>query len=171
MKILPVMCLVVTFSLIMVGCTIQPNKLKTSEIQEPTQVSATTSPEPTASTEMYLGQQTNPTEAYEKLCAWVDKSDIIIELSFADGVVKDTSYEAGFAFSSIERTARLAREGCNYRTGFKFSELANKGEVQVAVWGYNDNRKRQLLNEPINLTFDSEGKPDISLPIRITVLD
>ena len=171
MKTLPVIFVVIATSIIMVGCTIQPNALKTSKIQEPTQVPTTSTPEPTASTEMYLGQQTNPSEAYEKLCAWVDKSDIIIELSFADGVVKDTSYEAGFSFSSIERTARLAREGCNYQTGFKFSELANKGEVQVAVWGYTDNRKRQLLNEPINLTFDSEGKPSIPLPIRITVLD
>ncbi|MBP9781122.1 hypothetical protein KBC89_00515 [Candidatus Woesebacteria bacterium] len=171
MKTLRAFFLVLVPSYFLVGCTIQLNDLKTSEIQEPTQVSATSTPEPTVSTEMYLGQQTNPDEAYEKLCAWVDKSDIIIELSFADGVVKDTSYEAGFSFSSIERTARLAREGCNYQTGFKFSELANKGEVQVAVWGYTDNRKRQLLNEPINLTFDSEGKPSIPLPIRITVLD
>lgn len=171
MKLLQKLVLLVVTSCFMFGCTIQPNDLKTSEIQQPTPISATTTPEPTVSTEMYLGQQTNPTEAYEKLCAWVDKSDIIIELSFADGIVKDTSYEAGFAFSSIERTARLAREGCNYRTGFKYSELAGKGEVQVAVWGYNDNRKRQLLNEPINLTFDSEGKPNIPLPIRITVLD
>lgn len=171
MKNLQAFYLVLVASYFMVGCTIQPNIQKTSELQEPTQVSATTTPEPTVTTEMYLGQQTNPTEAYEKLCAWVDKSDIIIELSFADGVVKDTSYEAGFAFSSIERTARLAREGCNYRTGFKFLELADKGEVQVAVWGYNDNRKRRLLNEPINLSFDSDGKPNISLPIQVTVLD
>ncbi len=171
MKNLQAYFLVLVASYFIVGCTIQPNNRKTNEIQEPTPISATVTPGPTASIEMNLGQHSSQAEAYDKLCAWVDKSDIIIELSFADGVVKDTSYEAGFALSSIERTARLAREGCNYRTGFKFSELADKGEVQVAVWGYNDNRKRQLLNEPINLTFDSEGKPSVVLPILITVLD
>jgi len=31
---------------------------------------------------------------YTKQCDWVDKSDIIITIKFADGVTKDTSYEA-----------------------------------------------------------------------------
>jgi hypothetical protein len=119
--------------------------------------------------EMYLGQQTQGDNS--KLCGWIDESDIIIKLNFADGVVKDTSYETGFYFSPIYSTMRLARSGCDYRVGFKFSELKNKGAAQVGARGYNDNNRRQLANEPIDIVFDENGKPDIGNYIEVMVLN
>lgn len=145
------------------------NVSETKTVNEQANVSPT--PSPTTNTEMYLGQKTDPQEQYKKVCGWVDESDIIIELSFADGVAKDTSYETGFYYSSIESTMRLARSGCNYRTGFKFDEMKNKGAVQVGVRGYNDNNRRQLENEPINVIFDADGNPNVSLPIKVKVLN
>ena len=54
----------------------------------------------------------------DKLCGWIDKSDIIIKVNVPEGITKDTSYEAGFYFSPTYFTARLARQACGYRTGF-----------------------------------------------------
>lgn len=126
---------------------------------------------PTPEVEMYLGQKTDVEEKKRKLCGWVDESDIIIELSFAEGLTKDTSYETGFYFSPIMSTMRLARSGCDYRTGFSFEEMKGKGAVQVGVRGYSDNIRRQLESEPINVMFDAEGKPDVELPIKVKVLN
>jgi hypothetical protein len=119
--------------------------------------------------EMNLGQQTPGDNS--KLCGWVDDSDIIIKLNFADGVEKDTSYETGFYFNSVTSSMRLARKDCDYRTGFKFSEFAGKGAVQVGVRGYSDSVRRQLANEPINVNFNKDGKPDIGNYIEVTVLN
>ena len=105
------------------------------------------------------------------LCDWVDKSDIIIKVNIAEGVEKDTSYEAGFYYSNNYFNARVAREACEYRTGFMFSELKDKGVVQIGVSGYTDSRRRKLKDEPINVTFNSEGKPSVGNLIQVTVLD
>lgn len=122
-------------------------------------------------TEMYIGQQTDPIAQKEKLCGWIDKSDIIIELSFADGVQKDTSYETGFYYSPIMSNMKLARRDCDYRTGFNFSEMKNKGAVEVGVRGYSDNVRRKLEGEPHSVVFDKDGKPNIALPIKVKVLN
>jgi hypothetical protein len=106
-----------------------------------------------------------------KLCSWVDKSDIIIELSFADGVTKDTSYEAGFHYNPIGSDMRLARGACDYRTGFSYTEMKNKGAVTMEVRGFNDSNLRQLENEPITVVFDADGKPSIPSPLKIKVLN
>ncbi len=119
--------------------------------------------------EMYLGQQTNPEEQKKKLCGWIDESDIIIKLNFADGVVKDTSYETGFYFSPIYSHMKLARGGCDYRVGFKFSEFAGKGPAEVGVRGYNDNARRQLEGEPLKVIFNTEGKLNIGKYFEVMV--
>ncbi len=126
---------------------------------------------PTVTGKTNLGQPTNLANQKEKLCGWVDKSDIIIELSFADGLALDTSYETGFYFSPIMSTMRLARKDCDYRVGFSYEEMKNKGAIQVGVRGYSDNVRRQLEDEPINVVFDAEGKPSIDSPIKVRVLN
>ncbi|MFA6525083.1 MAG: hypothetical protein WCT33_02295 [Patescibacteria group bacterium] len=114
---------------------------------------------------------TNTAKTENKLCDWIDESDIIIKINFADGVVKDTSYEAGFYYSAIGSTMRLARSGCDYRTGFSYEELKNAGAVQVGVRGYTDSNRRQILGEPINVILDANGKPDIGSYIEVTITD
>jgi hypothetical protein len=114
---------------------------------------------------------TNTAKVENKLCDWVDESDIIIKVNFADGVVKDTSYEAGFYYSEIGSTMRLARSACDYRTGFSYEELKNAGVVQVGVRGYTDSNRRQIANEPISINFDADGKPDIGSYIEVTITD
>jgi len=106
-----------------------------------------------------------------KLCSWVDDSDIVIKLNFAEGVVKDTAYEAGFYYSTIGSDMRLARSACDYRTGFSYSEMKNKGAVQVGVRGFSDSTRRQLKDEPINVVFDENGKPSLPSPIEVQVMN
>ncbi|MFA6553664.1 MAG: hypothetical protein WCT27_04515 [Patescibacteria group bacterium] len=107
----------------------------------------------------------------DKMCGWVDASDVIITLKFADGVAKDTSYEAGFYLSSINLFARVARQQCGYRTGFSYEELKGKGAVQVGVRGYTDSNRRQLQGDPISVVIGADGHPDIGSRIEVTVLD
>lgn len=111
---------------------------------------------------------TTESSDYKKLCDWVDKSEIIIKVNFANGVTKDTSYEAGFYFGN-NLNARLARKECNYRTGFSFSEMKGKGAAQMGVRGYTDNVRRALTGDPISVTFDANGKPSIGTYIEVTV--
>jgi hypothetical protein len=109
------------------------------------------------------------TSNYTKQCDWVDKSDIIITVKIADDVTKDTSYEAGFYFGENYLDAKLAREVCNYRTGFNYSELKGKGEAQIGVRGYADSLRRQIVGDPINVSFDADGKPSIGSNIEVTI--
>ena len=167
-----ILVLGIVFVIIIGGSIVSKNFRNQSNLTpSPTPITTST---PTPTIEIDLGQQptTNPTQ--NGPCGnWISLSnytDILIKLNFADGVVKDTSYETGFALSSITRTARLARKE-EYCTGFSYEELKNKGVVQVAVWGYTDSNHHQLANEPINVTFDENGIPDKQGIIEVTVLD
>lgn len=121
--------------------------------------------------EMYLGQ-TAEQNKNNKLCDWVDQSDIIIKVKFAnENIKKDTSYQTGFMFGPNYFNARLARNGCDYRTGFKYSELKGKGIAQIGVVGYSDNKVRTIVGAPININFDKDGKPDIGSYIEVTITD
>lgn len=117
---------------------------------------------------------TSPPSA-DTVCGWIDESDVIIKLTFADGVVKDTSYEAGFAYrkspNSVELvSARLARSQCNYRTGFNASDFKDMIENQVVVSGYTDSVRRTLKNAPITYTI-TNSLPDSDRIIEVEVLD
>ncbi|MFA6392198.1 MAG: hypothetical protein WCW66_05660 [Patescibacteria group bacterium] len=107
----------------------------------------------------------------DKLCGWVDESDVIIKVNFADGVVKDASYEVGFYSSPIISKMRVARSGCDYRTGFNYEELENDGAVQMGVRGYTDSVRRQIVGEPISVILGADGKPDIGSYIEVTIID
>lgn len=104
-----------------------------------------------------------------EICKWVDNSDIIVKVNFTEGVVKESSYEAGFYFSPIISTMRVAREACDYRTGFSFAELKAKGAADVGVRNYSDSVRRELVGEPIDVTFDSNGAPSIGNYIEVTI--
>jgi hypothetical protein len=113
-----------------------------------------------------------PVSDYSKMCAWVDASDIIIQLKFADNVVnKDSSYEAGFAFSDIKSTTRLARQVCDYKTGFKYDEMKKAGVTQLIVRGYTDSNRRQLKGDPRTVIFNESGVPDVGSSITVEVLN
>ncbi len=165
--------LVIILSLALFGCT---KKTSQTQVQDSPSTAAPTTQEPTDSDgEMYLGQQ--PSSANnDKLCGWIDESDIVIKVNFAEGVVKDTSYEVGFYFSPILSTMRLARSGCDYRTGFKYSEMkttgaARVGAAEVGVRGYSDNIRRHIQGEPISLVLDDNGVPSIGSSIEVTITD
>ncbi len=119
------------------------------------------------------GQQaeTSAPKAGNKLCDWVDASDVIIKVSFAEGVARDTSYEAGFYYSGIKSNMRVARSGCDYRTGFSYDELKNLGAVEVGVRGYTDSRRRQIVGEPMSVVLGADGVPSIGSYIEVTVTD
>jgi hypothetical protein len=110
-------------------------------------------------------------KAENKLCDWVDASDVIIKVNFADGVAKDTSNEAGFYYSSVKSNMRVARSGCDYRTGFSYDELKNLGAVEVGVRGYTDSRRRQIVGEPISVVLGADGVPNIGSRIEVTITD
>lgn len=104
-------------------------------------------------------------------CAGLEKADVIIKVNFAEGVEKDTSYETGFYLSPIMSNMRLARKDCDYQTGFTFEELKKIGEAEVGVRGYSDNKRRIIEGEPISVTIDSEGRPDIGNYIEVKIIN
>lgn len=110
-------------------------------------------------------------ETSNKICEWVDNSDIIIKVNIPEGIEKENSYEAGFYFNPIVSTMRLARKECDYRTGFSFAELKGKKAADVGVRNYSDSTRRVLVGEPIDVTFDSNGVPNIGPNIEVTILE
>ena len=152
---------IVLFALLLSGCTSDSATNTTGAGNTTNQAVAT------------ANENTNAGEASDrdKMCSWVDDSDVIITLNFADGVEKDGSYEAGFYLSEINLFARLARKECDYRTGFSYEELKGKGAVQMGVRGYTDSNRRQLANEPISVVIGADGHPDIGSAIEVMVLD
>jgi hypothetical protein len=160
---------------ILPGCGVPAKTGNTGNPPAKAPVPAETAPvwSETAATasEPYLGQQAGDNDARKKLCSWVDGSDIIIKVNVPPGLEKDTSYEVGFYFSPIFSTMKLAREGCEYRTGFDFSEFMNKGQAEVGVRGYSDNRRRTLKEGTIPVSFGQDGRPDIGTRIEVTIMD
>lgn len=115
-------------------------------------------------------QETVEEETSNKICEWVDNSDIIIKVNIPEGIEKESSYEAGFYFNPIVSTMRLARQECEYRTGFSFTEFIGKTAADVGVRNYSDSERRVLVGEPIDVTFDSNGMPSIGANIEVTIL-
>jgi hypothetical protein len=115
-----------------------------------------------------------PTKEENKMCDWVDKSDVIIKLNFEEGIVKDTSYEAGFIYKKgpnmIElRLARLARSQCDYRVGFNKSDFKDLKAATIGVWTYNGTNRQKIKNEPIMVDF-SDQMPDFGKNIEVEVI-
>lgn len=112
-----------------------------------------------------------PTE--NKVCSWIDKSEVIVKINLAPGVVPDTSYEAGFVYAGKNglemREARIARATCDYRVGFSKTELAKIGRGEVAAWGYTDS-KRRTVEKAVVVQFDN-GTPDVGNSIEATIVD
>lgn len=134
------------------------------------------SPSTSTSTPVVSPALTPEKSDYEKVCSWVDESDVIVKVNLGDEAVVDNSYEAGFMYYKQGSTlgliqARLARQVCDYKTGFSFDELKGKGTVQIVVTGYSDNRRRQLDQDPISVILDENGHPSIGNLIEVTVLD
>jgi hypothetical protein len=161
-------------TVILIGCNQAQNITDQKPLREPVadkDVKSVSEAEKIQPDEPNQGQLVEEQDAKEKLCGWIDQSDIIVKVNFADGVVKDTSYETGFYFSQVNSSMRLARAGCDYRTGFKFSEFKNKGAAEVGVRGYSDSRRRQLLGGAVPVVFDENGVPNIGKNIEVTITD
>lgn len=118
-------------------------------------------------------QGVSPLPTENKVCSWVDNSEVIVKINLAPGIVADTSYEAGFVYpgkNGLEmRKARLARAACDYRVGFSKAELAIIGRGEVAAWGFTDS-KRRTVEKAVVVQFD-QGTPDIGNNIEVTIVD
>jgi len=152
---------------IFTGCTkkIQPIVQLSgddNQINEQTEVEDTT--------EVSIGQISEK-NSFQEYCDKINASDIIIKVNFAEGVVKDTSYETGFYYSPIFSNMKLARSGCDYKVGFSYEEMKDKGAVEVGVRGYNDSNRRIIAGQPISVVFDKNGAPDIDPYIEVTITD
>lgn len=157
---------VILVTFVMVGCTKTTDQTNTSSVN--TTNTANTTVTNTASTANDVVANTT-TNTADPMCDWVEASDVIIHVKFADGVVKDGAYEAGFYTNAITSTMRVARSQCDYRTGFSYEELANKGVVELGVRGYTDSVRRAVAGEPISIIIDANGVPDIGSLIEATI--
>jgi len=110
-----------------------------------------------------------PTVVENKVCDWIDKSDIIVRVNVPVDIIGENSYEVGFYFSPIFSSMRIARKECSYRTGFNYSEFKGKGEANVGVRRYSDSTRLKIKEEPLSLSFDSEGKPSIGNIIEVNL--
>lgn len=102
MKKAVVLVSTVLFALLLSGCTSGGT----------TNTTNTTGAGNTTSQAVAIANDNTNAEASDrdKMCSWVDSSDVIMKLNFAEGVEKDGSYEAGFYVSEINLFARLARK-------------------------------------------------------------
>jgi hypothetical protein len=114
-------------------------------------------------------EEKKPNNSSDKLCGWIDDSDVIIKLDLPEEYAYyndeniSQSYETGFMFKSsygdVASSRRLARKGCDYRVGFSKEDFADMN--------INPNYPLVILikNGPsIDLSYDGE-------PLKITLKD
>ena len=117
-----------------------------------------------------------PPATANPLCDWIDTSDVILQLSFAEGTVPDSSYSAGFSYDrgtsyGDHYLGRLARKSCDYRVGFTLSETADIKAATVRVMGNSYNEK--VVLDPLsatNILFDG-GLPVAGKTVLVRVTD
>jgi len=129
---------------------------------------------PTVTPTTVVQETVIPTKEENKMCDWVDKSDVIIKLNFEEGIVKDTSYEAGFIYKKgpnmIElKLARLARSQCDYRVGFNKTDFKDLKAATIGVWTYNGTNRQKIKGEPIAVNF-SDQMPDFGKNIEVEII-
>ena len=109
-----------------------------------------------------------------KLCDWIDKSDIIIKLNLPEkyGYYKDDkkspSYETGLMFKSsygdIASSRRLARKACDYRVGFSKKDFKNinyNPNYPFVIISHRDSSTDFTYDkEPIKLTLNKDNLPN-----------
>ncbi len=109
-----------------------------------------------------------------KLCDWIDKSDIVIKLKLPEkyGYYKDNtkspSYETGLMFKSsygdIASSRRLARKACDYRVGFSKKDFENinyNPNYPFIIISYKNSSTDFTYNEePIKITLNKDGLPN-----------
>lgn len=121
--------------------------------------------------------QTSPSVSEaNKMCDWIDKSEMVVKLNFApDIVVKDTSYELGFVYSKPDKPqlelklARIARSQCDYRVGFNKSDFINIAHANLAAWTYNGTIRQKLKGDPISVDF-VDNLPNLGKLIEVETI-
>ena len=111
-----------------------------------------------------------------KMCDWIDKSEVIVKLNFAPEIVtKDTSYELGFVYSKPDKPqlelklARVARSQCDYRVGFNKSDFNNIAHANLAAWTYNGTVRQTLKGDPILVNF-IDNLPNLGKQIEVETI-
>lgn len=113
-----------------------------------------------------------PTEKTNKMCDWVDESDVIIQLILPEEYANAISYEAGFLFESSygdnARLMRLARKNCDYRVGFSKEDFLNinmSANSPFVIAAENDVSSHfSYEGWPININFDENGTITDGMP-------
>jgi hypothetical protein len=115
----------------------------------------------------------------EKLCGWIDKSDVIITLDLPEEYAHFNnrtifpSYETGFMFrdarGEIARSVKLARKQCGYRVGFSKAEL---NEIHGKFFPVIYKGSSQFLTyegEPEFISLQADGLPQQGKEIILKV--
>ncbi|MFA6602571.1 MAG: hypothetical protein WCT01_02085 [Candidatus Shapirobacteria bacterium] len=115
-----------------------------------------------------------PSVRENKMCSWIDSSEVILKLKFEEGVVKDTSYETGFIYKKgpnmVEmKLARLARDQCDYRVGYNKSDFEGIKGATIGVWTFNGTIQQKIKGAPITVQF-IDGMPDFGKNLEVEVL-
>ncbi len=111
-------------------------------------------------------------EKSNKICAWIEKSDIIIKLDLPEKYTGAASYEVGFLFKSSygdqARFVRLARKNCDYRVGFSKKDFINLNMAPNSPFAIvaekNSSTHFSYANWPINISFDKNGTITKGMP-------
>lgn len=109
----------------------------------------------------------------DKLCGWIDGMSVIIKINLPEGYKESSAFESGIEFYSETngekaRLARIARQACDYRVGFEEAELQGIKQGIVAVWGFDDNQRKEIVDSPVTLTF-TDGVPDQGKIVEVTL--
>lgn len=156
--------------LILSGCTEQTTEVTTSESEE---TNNNTNPVMVNENTNTVTEETNTNKETDKACAWIDASDVVIELDLPEEYAHYNdetifpSYEVGFLFKGsygdTVRSVRLAQKGCDYRVGFSQADFAGLNmtpNYPLVVYGESGTSKDFTYeNEPIKITLGEDNLP------------
>jgi len=107
-------------------------------------------------------------------CDWIDESEIVIRLDLPEKYKDKSSYKVGFLhldniYNDVHHTARLAREGCDYRVGFNKDDFINFWGIQIPYSEAGLGFYFTYEGQPLQMNL-KEGLPDYDgeLVLKVT---
>lgn len=108
-------------------------------------------------------------------CEWLEDMDVVVQIVFPEGYDIASGYTFNFRYnptpdSLTYNLGRIARDTCDYKTGFYSNELASINDAFVEIWGDSPQDVLPLKNGSVEVSF-SNGKPNFDGILTVEIAE
>ncbi len=108
-------------------------------------------------------------------CEWLDDADVVVQIVFPEDYEKASGYTFNFRYnptpdSLTYNLGRIARDTCDYKTGFYSNELVSIKDAYVEIWGDSPQDVLELKNGSVEVSF-SNSEPNFDGVLTVEVAE